>query len=127
MGSNWVDYQKVKESVSIRDVLEKRGHEFATRPDGSLHARCPIHKGHNTRQFKVTANGRGFHCFGKGCLANGNVIDFVAALDTTPFRDAAIKIAQEFEVHSALVRPGAPTGKRKTKKTRSNRRASSER
>ena len=113
MGSPWVDYAKVKDGVSIERVLEHIGHPFTTRADTGLEATCPIHHGHNPRQFKVTPSGRGFHCFGKDCQKNGNVIDLAAFLEGLPFREAAIKLARDFRVEGGLGRPGAPAGTRR--------------
>ena len=111
MGSVWVDYAKVKDAVSIEKVLEQVGHPYRTKADGSLEAACPIHDGHNPRQFRVSPSGRGFHCF--GCGSHGNVIDLAAELGGLPFRDAAIKLARDFRVEGGLGRPGAPAGTRR--------------
>ncbi len=110
MGSVWIDYAKVKEAVSVRAVLERIGHPFTSRPDGTVLAACPIHKGHNPRQFRGTPSGRGFHCFGKDCRAHGNVIDLVTALEGLPFREAATKLARDFAIREALTRESAPAG-----------------
>ena len=113
MGSPWIDYRAVKDAVSIEALLERIGHDFAHRQDGGLEATCPIHQGQNRRQFKVTPSGRGFHCFGAGCRKHGNVIDLAAFLEGVPFREAAIKLARDFDVEDALARPGAPAGTRR--------------
>lgn len=104
MGDTWVDYGKVKEAVSIEAVFDRIGHPYRRRPGGGLEATCPIHQGHNRRQFKVSPSGRGFHCFGAGCRKGGNVIDLVAFLECLPFREAAIKLARDFRVPGALAR-----------------------
>lgn len=124
MGDVWIDYRKVKDAVSIESVLERIGHPFLRRVDGGLQATCPIHQGHNPRQLKVTPSGRGFHCFGKDCRAHGNVIDLVSALDSVPFREAAIKLAHDFQVDDALRTPGAPAGSRTDRRRASRARRS---
>lgn len=115
----WIDYRKVKDVVSIESVLERIGHSFVRKPGGGLESTCPVHGGHNPRQFKVTPSLRGFHCFGKDCRAHGNVIDLVAALEGLPFRDAAVKLARDFGVTEALTPPGAPAGSTRRQKPRS--------
>jgi len=115
----WIDYRKVKDAVSIERVLEKIGHPFTRRPGRGLESACPVHRGHNPRQFKVTPSLRGFHCFGKDCGARGNVIDLVAALEGLPFRDAAVKLARDFGITRAMTSPGAPAGSTRRRKPRS--------
>jgi DNA primase len=113
---DWIDYRKVKDAVSIESVLERIGHPFARKPGGGLESTCPVHGGHNPRQFKVTPSLRGFHCFGKDCRAHGNVIDLVAALEGLPFREAATKLARDFAIREALTRETVPTGHPRRKK-----------
>jgi len=91
---SWVSYAAVKDAVPIERLLERIGHAFTRRSDGRIEATCPIHKGTHARQFKTTANGRGFKCF--ACGAKGNVLDLVAALEGVEIREAALRLVEWF-------------------------------
>lgn len=53
---------------------------------------CPFHHD-KTPSMKLDNR---FHCF--ACQADGDVIDFVSRLFEIPSRDAAVKIAEDFEI-----------------------------
>jgi DNA primase len=91
---SWVSYAAVKDAVPIERVLERLSHPFTRKADGRIEATCPIHKGTHARQFKTTANGRGFKCF--ACGAKGNVLDLVAALEGAETREVALRLAEWF-------------------------------
>lgn len=99
MPSRWVDYRTVKERVSIRDALEHYGLLAGLSERGdSLVGPCPIHKGDNPTSFRVSLPKNAFHCF--SCGAGGNVLDFVAALQSVEVRQAALLLADIFGVES---------------------------
>ncbi|MCP5057554.1 MAG: hypothetical protein GY937_12635 [bacterium] len=108
MGGVWIDFQKVKKAVNIRDVLDARGLPYRETPTG-LAAKCPVHDGYNERQFRVAPSLQGFRCWSGSCSAQGNVLDLVAALDDVSVRDAAIGLARTFGVTAALEKPGTPS------------------
>ncbi len=121
MGGVWIDFQKVKKVVNIRDVLDARGLPYRETPTG-LAAKCPVHDGYNERQFRVAPSLQGFKCWSNSCAAEGNVLDLVAALDDVSVRDAALTIARDFRVTEALRRPDdAPAGNARHKKPRQRR------
>lgn len=106
MGERWVDYRKVKDAVNIEQVLEHYGLRSGFRAQGeALVGCCPIHKGHSNRQFKVSPTRDGYRCFGS-CKKGGNVLDLIAALEGVGVRDAALFLADTFNVPGALQRPG---------------------
>ena len=103
--SRWVDYRMVKEAVTVEQVLAHYGILAGFRPQGSaLVGACPIHKGHSTRQFKLSPSRRGYHCFGS-CNKGGNVLDLTAALEGISIREAALFLADTFQIKEALRRP----------------------
>ena len=52
--SNWIDYKKIKEAISIKDVLARYALLDKLKQSGSnLVGVCPIHGGNNPRQFSV--------------------------------------------------------------------------
>ena len=66
-----IDYQKLKEKVSVRDYAESIGYEIS----GNGMIRCPFH---NDRTPSMKIDESHYHCF--GCGAHGDVIGFVAEL-----------------------------------------------
>lgn len=103
----WVDFKAVKAAVSMEMVLARYGLlTKLTRKGDRLVGLCPIHhKGadaaqSNRQQFTVSvAPGKpAFKCFAGSCGKKGNQIDLVAALEGISFRDAALKLAEWFNV-----------------------------
>lgn len=89
---NWVDFRQVKEAVGFDQVLAHYGLTLIAK-GAELRGRCPFHK--DTKpSFRVNLEKRAFHCF--GCQAKGNVLDFVAAMEQVPLREAAFKLQEWF-------------------------------
>ena len=115
--AQWVDIKKVRESVSIEQILEYYGlEENLIRKGDQLIGSCPIHKGTNKSQFHVSVTKNIFHCFGD-CRSNptlrnggGNLIDLVRVMEgieepddpehTQAARQAALLIADWFGIDS---------------------------
>src|SRR5262249_42770143 len=92
----WVDYKALKQRVKIEDVLGHYGVlEHLRRKGENLVGPCPIHKGTNQTQFRVSLPKNNFHCFGD-CHGGGNVIDFVAKMESVDIRPAALKLQEWF-------------------------------
>lgn len=97
MPSNaFVDFKEVKSRVSILQVLERYDltRTFSRSAD-RLSGPCPLHKGTNPTQFRVSASKNCWNCFG-ACGRGGNVIDFVAMREGLTFRDAAVMLQEWF-------------------------------
>jgi DNA primase len=83
-----VDIKKVRESVSIEQILAYYGlEENLVRKGDQLIGACPIHHGSNKSQFHVSVTKNIFHCFGD-CKSNpslrnggGNVLDLVRVME----------------------------------------------
>ena len=106
--SAWVDFRLVKQAVTMPMVLE-RYHVTNLRTSGTeLIGRCPIHKGEGERSFHVNVSKNVFHCF--SCKARGNVLDFVAAMEKCSVRDAALKLAEWFNVGEQGSAPATAQG-----------------
>ena len=72
----WVDFKAIKASADFRPVLAHYGLEFKAKGP-ELVGLCPFHR--DTRpSFRVNLEKQVFHCFGGGCGAKGNIIDFVS-------------------------------------------------
>lgn len=81
-------FEVVKQSISTRDAAEMYGIEVKR---GGM-ACCPFHDDKHP-SMKVDER---FHCF--GCQADGDVIDFTARLYNISPKEAAIKLAQDFNL-----------------------------
>ncbi len=93
MDKNWVDFKAVKQAVGIDRVLDHYGIKLK-RSGKELRGRCPIHQGDGADSFHVSTEKNAFHCF--SCQSKGNVLDFVAAMETCSVRDAALRLQQWF-------------------------------
>ena len=79
-------FEAVKQSVTTRQAAE----HYGIRIGRNGMACCPFHHD-KTPSMKLD---RRYHCF--GCGADGDVIDFTAALYGLGKKEAAIQIAQDF-------------------------------
>ena len=97
MPAKWVDFKEVKQTVSIVDVLERYGDlaELVQKGD-ALEGCCPIHGGDSPTQFRVSIAKNCWNCFGP--CSGGNVLDFVAQREGVSIRDAALLLAEWFEI-----------------------------
>lgn len=95
---NYVDFQAIKRNVGMLQILEHYGilARFH-RSVGALRGPCPIHQGHNKTQFRVSLTKNCWNCFGD-CQGGGGVIDFVAKMERTDPRQAALLIRGWFDV-----------------------------
>jgi len=106
MSSEWVDFGAVKAAVSLADVLRSYGVDWLrSRRPGQLEGRCPIHRGQRVDAFHVSVSKNAFQCF--ACQAQGNVLDFVAAMERCSVREAACLLARRFAVAGGAADPGS--------------------
>jgi DNA primase len=106
MESNWVDFKTVKQAVTIGRVLDHYGVKLK-KSGKELRGRCPIHQGEGTDTFHVSPEKNVFNCF--SCLAKGNVLDLVAAMEKCSVRDAGLKLQAWFSVAATGQTPAATT------------------
>ena len=84
-------FQKVKESVSMQQVVE----HYGLRMNQKGLCLCPFH--HDKRpSLKVYPNGKGFYCF--ACGVGGDQISFVAKYQGIGNQQAAKELAEAFAV-----------------------------
>ena len=100
----FVDFKQVKSCVTLLQVLERYDllRTFKRAAD-RLSGPCPLHRGSNPTQFRVSVSRNCFNCFGT-CGRGGNVIDFVALREGIPFRDAALLLQEWFMPETAASR-----------------------
>lgn len=92
----FVDFKEVKSRVTILQILERYDlTRTLKRSADRLSGPCPLHKGTNPTQFRVSASKNCWNCFGT-CGRGGNVIDFVAMREGLSFRDAAVLLQEWF-------------------------------
>ncbi len=92
----FVDFRKVKSQVTMLQVLERYGLMAVLKQSGDrLSGCCPIHKGSNPTQFRVSVSRNCWNCFGS-CGRGGNVIDLVQLLAGITFREAALLLQEWF-------------------------------
>src|SRR5947207_11195082 len=96
----FVDFKAVKAAIRMEQVLVhyqlldqfKRGAD-------SLSGPCPIHKGSNPTQFRVSISKNIWNCFSK-CKHGGNTLDFIARMEDVSIHAAALKAIEWFHLDS---------------------------
>jgi len=105
MGTNFVDFKLVKEQVSMEMVLGHYGINFRRVNQTGLRGKCPLptHTSDKSLEsFSVQLQKNIWACQSTSCAATrhgkkgGNVIDFVAIMESCSIRDAALKMSVWF-------------------------------
>jgi len=96
--SSLIDFKAIKLVLNMGQVLEHYGllDQFKRSGD-SLTGPCPIHKGSNPTQFRVSLSKNIWNCFSK-CKAGGNVLDFIAKMENVSIYAAAQKAIEFFQL-----------------------------
>ena len=90
---------EVKQRLSIRQVAEHYGFE----PNRSGYIQCPFHHEKTASLMLYNDPGRGWHCY--GCGRGGSVVDFVMELFEINFRQAVLRLNEDFGLGLVGVRP----------------------
>src|SRR5687767_7892197 len=102
MPDNFVDFRKVKQAVSIEQVLTRYNITLRRTNRDALRGVCPLptHTSENSRDsFSVNITKNIWSCQSSSCASarggkrGGNVLDFVAAMEQCVIRDAALTLA----------------------------------
>lgn len=83
--------EEIKSRVTPKQLFSHYGFQ----PDRSGFVKCPLH-GERTASLKVYDDGRGWCCH--GCHKGGDVINFVREYFGLDFRDACMKINEDFRL-----------------------------
>lgn len=96
--STFVDFKSVKAMLTMEQVLQHYGllDQFKRGSD-SLSGPCPIHKGSNPTQFRVSLSKNVWNCFSE-CKHGGNTLDFIARMENVSIHAAALKAIKWFEL-----------------------------
>jgi DNA primase len=101
--SSFVDFKAIKEAITMEQVLEHYGIlDRFKRGTDSLSGPCPIHKGSNPTQFRVSLSKNIWNCFSE-CKHGGNVLDFIARMDDVSIHAAALKAIEWFNLDPEAV------------------------
>src|ERR1035437_9927540 len=96
--SSFVDFKAVKAAITMEQVLEHYGLlDKFKRGSDSLSGPCPIHKGNNPTQFRVSISKNVWNCFSE-CKHGGNVLDFIARMDNVSIHAAATRAIEWFNL-----------------------------
>jgi hypothetical protein len=84
--------------ITMEQVLQHYGLlEKFKRGTDSLNGPCPIHKGSNPTQFRVSLSRNIWNCFSE-CKHGGNTLDFIAEMEKTSIHAAAVKAIEWFDL-----------------------------
>ena len=96
--SKFVDFKAIKAAITMEQVLEHYGLlDKFKRGSDSLSGSCPIHKGSNPTQFRISISKNIWNCFSE-CKHGGNVLDFIARMDNVSIHAAATKAIEWFNL-----------------------------
>ena len=100
-----VDFKAVRQSVTMLDVLQHYGltNALTQKADSQLVGRCPFTKGTSKMAFKVDTARDIWYSFSLKAQGDekpgGNILDFVAKMENTDIRGAALLIADWFNIN----------------------------
>ncbi len=96
--SQFVDFRAVKAAITMEQVLTHYGlMDKFKRGTDSLNGPCPIHKGSNPTQFRVSLSKNLWNCFSE-CKHGGNVLDFIQKMENVSIHAAAMKAIEWFNL-----------------------------
>src|SRR5579871_65044 len=96
--NQFVDFKAVKAAITMEQVLEHYDLlDKFKRSGDSLSGPCPIHKGSNPTQFRVSVSKNIWNCFSE-CKHGGNTLDFIARMENVSIHAAALKAIDWFEL-----------------------------
>lgn len=113
---NWVDYKAVKSAVSMEMVLDRYGVAVRRVNKTYLRGQCPLptHASDTSKEsFGVQTEKNAWACQSQSCVKarggrrGGNVLDFVAVMESCTVRDAALKLQSWFMGDGAQNKNGA--------------------
>ncbi len=120
MPSEWVDYKSLKQSVTMEAVLAHYGITLRKVNQSSLRGKCPLPShasSKSSESFGVNTAKNIFACQSQSCVEarkgkkGGGVLEFVAAMEKSSIRDAALKLQNWFGVTSTPAGSQAPKQK----------------
>lgn len=96
--NDFVDFRAIKSALTMAQILEHYSLLDTFKRNGdSLTGPCPIHKGNNPTQFRVSLSKNVWNCFSE-CKHGGNVLDFIARMEKLSIHAAALKAIAWFKL-----------------------------
>ena len=103
MNKTFIGFDRLKQSVTMEQVLGRYGLlEKLRRGGDSLSGACPVHRGHNRTQFRVSIIKNCWICFGD-CHAGGSIVDFVSRMEKVGIREAGLLLQDWFNLEPGNV------------------------
>ncbi len=101
--TKFVDFKAVKSAITMEQVLRHYNLlDTFKRSGDSLSGPCPIHKGSNPTQFRVSVSKNVWNCFSE-CKHGGNTLDFIARMDNVSIHAAAVRAVEWFNLDADAV------------------------
>jgi len=101
--AQFVDFKAVKAAITMEQVFSHYNLlEQFTKKGDSLSGPCPIHKGSNPTQFRVSISKNVWNCFSE-CKRGGNALDFIARMEDVSIHAAAMKAIEWFGLNGEMV------------------------
>ncbi len=96
--TKFVDFKAVKAAITMEQLLVHYNilDQFKRTGD-SLNGPCPIHKGSNPTQFRVSTTKNIWNCF-SDCEHGGNTLDFITKMEKCSIHAAALKAIEWFNL-----------------------------
>ena len=96
--TKFVDFRAVKAAITMEQLLVHYNilDQFKRTGD-SLNGPCPIHKGSNPTQFRVSTTKNIWNCF-SDCEHGGNTLDFIVKMEKCSIHAAALKAIEWFNL-----------------------------
>jgi DNA primase len=96
--SAYIDFKAVKAAITMEQLLRHYGlFDQFKRSGDNLSGPCPVHKGSNSTQFRISISKNIWNCFSE-CKNGGNVLDFIAKMEDVSIHAAALKAIQWFNL-----------------------------
>ena len=96
--TKFVDFKAIKAAITMEQLLQHYGilDQFKPGTD-SLNGPCPIHKGSNPTQFRISTTKNIWNCF-SDCEHGGNTLDFICKMEKCSIHAAALKAIEWFNL-----------------------------
>jgi len=89
-----VDFNVLREEISMEDVFNQLEFEPTTRTGTQLHGPCPVHGSTSPKSRSFSVNLEQGRYYRHKCESKGNQLELWAAVHTLPFYDAAIDLCR---------------------------------
>jgi hypothetical protein len=107
LGGRQLDYSRLRESVSISDVLWQIGWQPVSVRGQQLRGPCPIHKSSRktSQTFSVHSGKNAFRCFKADCAgaSGGNAIDLFALVTGESIYRASVELCRKIGIEPPLL------------------------